>query len=113
MLFAVITSGSVKGMRQTEGQITKHKLVKRQMHGRCKIDLLEALVMGVRRYITFNFASEPKRDPLANGSIMLPGHIGHFGMLVMETIAKRWPISPLQSQLPSDCGCGFISLRPN
>jgi len=31
---------------QTEGQITKLKLVKRQMYGRAKIDLLEARVTG-------------------------------------------------------------------
>ena len=31
---------------QTEGQITKLKLVKRQMHGRAKIDLLEARLIG-------------------------------------------------------------------
>jgi transposase len=31
---------------QTEGQITKLKLVKRQMYGRAKIDLLEARLIG-------------------------------------------------------------------
>jgi transposase len=31
---------------QTEGQITKHKLVKRQMYGRAKLDLLEARLIG-------------------------------------------------------------------
>jgi transposase len=31
---------------QTEGQITKLKLVKRQMYGRAKIDLLQARLMG-------------------------------------------------------------------
>lgn len=31
---------------QTEGQITKLKLVKRQMYGREKIDLLQARVIG-------------------------------------------------------------------
>jgi transposase len=31
---------------QTEGQITKLKLVKRQMYGRAKIDLLEARIIG-------------------------------------------------------------------
>jgi transposase len=31
---------------QTEGQITKLKLFKRQMYGRGKIDLLQARVMG-------------------------------------------------------------------
>lgn len=31
---------------QTEGQITKLKLVKRQMYGRANIDLLEARVIG-------------------------------------------------------------------
>lgn len=31
---------------QTEGQITKLKLVKRQMYGRGKIDLLRARVIG-------------------------------------------------------------------
>lgn len=31
---------------QTEGQITKLKLVKRQMYGRGKLDLLHALVIG-------------------------------------------------------------------
>ncbi len=31
---------------QTEGQITKLKLVKRQMHGRGKLDLLQARLIG-------------------------------------------------------------------
>lgn len=31
---------------QTEGQITKLKLIKRQMYGRGKLDLLEARVIG-------------------------------------------------------------------
>jgi len=31
---------------QTEGQITKLKLVKRQMYGRAKIDLLQARLIG-------------------------------------------------------------------
>jgi transposase len=31
---------------QTEGQITKLKLVKRQMYGRAKIDLLQARLLG-------------------------------------------------------------------
>jgi transposase len=33
---------------QTEGQITKLKLVKRQMYGRGKIDLLQARVIGLQ-----------------------------------------------------------------
>jgi transposase len=41
---AAITSGWSNG--QTEGQITKLKLVKRQMYGRGKIDLLQARVVG-------------------------------------------------------------------
>ena len=41
---AAITSPWSKG--QTEGQITKLKLVKRQMYGRGKIDLLQARVIG-------------------------------------------------------------------
>lgn len=32
---------------QTEGQITKLKMVKRQMYGRAKVDLLEARLIGV------------------------------------------------------------------
>jgi len=31
---------------QTEGQITKLKLVKRQMYGRAKLDLLQARLIG-------------------------------------------------------------------
>lgn len=31
---------------QTEGQITKLKLIKRQMYGRGKLDLLEARILG-------------------------------------------------------------------
>jgi transposase len=42
---AAITSFWSNG--QTEGQITKLKLVKRQMYGRGKIDLLEARVVGL------------------------------------------------------------------
>jgi transposase len=43
---AAITSPWSNG--QTEGQITKLKLVKRQMYGRGKIDLLQARVIGAR-----------------------------------------------------------------
>jgi len=41
---AAITSPRSNG--QTEGQITKLKLVKRQMYGRGKLDLLQARVIG-------------------------------------------------------------------
>ncbi len=41
---AAITSSWSNG--QTEGQITKLKLVKRQMYGRGKIDLLQARLIG-------------------------------------------------------------------
>ena len=41
---AAITEPWSKG--QTEGQITKLKLVKRQMYGRAKIDLLQARLIG-------------------------------------------------------------------
>ena len=41
---AAITSPWSNG--QTEGQITKLKLVKRQMYGRGKIDLLQARLIG-------------------------------------------------------------------
>ena len=41
---AAITSPWSNG--QTEGQITKLKLVKRQMYGRGNIDLLQARVIG-------------------------------------------------------------------
>lgn len=40
---AIVTSWS---NGQTEGQITKPKLVKRQMYGRGKLDLLEARLVG-------------------------------------------------------------------
>jgi transposase len=41
---AAITSAWSNG--QTEGQITKLKLIKRQMHGRAKLDLLQARLIG-------------------------------------------------------------------
>jgi transposase len=41
---AAITMGWSNG--QTEGQITKLKLVKRQMYGRGKLDLLQARLVG-------------------------------------------------------------------
>ena len=41
---AAITSPWSNG--QTEGQITKLKLVKRQMYGRAKLDLLQARLIG-------------------------------------------------------------------
>ena len=41
---AAITSSWSNG--QTEGQITKLKLVKRQMYGRAKLDLLQARLIG-------------------------------------------------------------------
>lgn len=42
---AAITTSWSNG--QTEGQITKLKLVKRQMYGRAKLDLLQARLIGV------------------------------------------------------------------
>lgn len=49
---------------QTEGQITKLKLVKRQMYGRAKIDLLQARLTGAAEQhpIVIEFASEPSLD---------------------------------------------------
>jgi transposase len=44
-VWAAITSPWSNG--QTEGQITKLKLVKRQMYGRAKIDLLEARLLSI------------------------------------------------------------------
>jgi transposase len=41
---AAITTAWSNG--QTEGQITKLKLIKRQMYGRAKLDLLEARLVG-------------------------------------------------------------------
>ena len=37
---------SLRDNGQTEGQITKLKLVKRQMYGRGKLDLLQARLVG-------------------------------------------------------------------
>jgi transposase len=45
-LSAAISSGRSNG--QTEGEITKLKLIKRQMYGRGKFDLLQARVVGAR-----------------------------------------------------------------
>ena len=43
-VLAAITSPWSNG--QTEGQVTRLKLVKRQMYGRAKIDLLQARLLG-------------------------------------------------------------------
>ena len=48
--------------RRTEGQITKLKLVKRQMYGRAKLDLLQARLIG--NHGCTKVASEPKFDPV-------------------------------------------------
>jgi hypothetical protein len=45
---------------QTEGQITKPKLVKRQMYGRGKLDLLQASADQSRMSQFIEIASEPK-----------------------------------------------------
>lgn len=37
---------SPRSNRQTEGQITRLKLIKRQMYGRAKLDLLQARLIG-------------------------------------------------------------------
>lgn len=42
---------------QTEGQLTKLKLVKRQMYGRGKLDLLQARLIGA------NWSSELRQSP--------------------------------------------------
>jgi transposase len=38
--------GSLRSALKTEGQITKLKLVKRQIYGRAKLDLLKARLLG-------------------------------------------------------------------
>jgi transposase len=38
--------GAGQSNGQTEGQVNKLKMVKRQMHGRAKVDLLEARLIG-------------------------------------------------------------------
>ncbi len=43
---SALTVLKVSSNGQTEGQITKLKLVKRQMYGRGKLDLLEARLIG-------------------------------------------------------------------
>ena len=45
---------------QTEGQITKLKLIKRQMYGRGKLDLLEARIVG--RPDIIEIAPDPRYD---------------------------------------------------
>src|SRR5271169_6794939 len=57
---AAISSGWSNG--QTEGQICKLKLVKRQMYGRGKLDLLQARVIGARSSNRQRSASEPTFD---------------------------------------------------
>ena len=54
---------------QTEGQITKLKLVKRQMYGRAKIDLLQARLIGATRAAVniIEIASEPLLDAYSQG----------------------------------------------
>ena len=51
---------------QTEGQINRLKLVKRQMYGRAKIDLLQARLKTWRNII--EIASDPNFDPLRWGT---------------------------------------------
>ncbi len=62
---AIVTSWS---NGQTEGQITKLKLVKRQMYGRGKLDLLQARLIGVVTGQIIKCASEPilQADSRAN-----------------------------------------------
>jgi len=47
---------------QTEGQITRLKLVKRQMYGRGKLDLLQAKLIGARCQSFSKNAPEPNLD---------------------------------------------------
>jgi transposase len=54
---AAITSSCSNG--QTEGQITRLKLVRRQMYGRGNIDLLQARLQSPRNRSCTKFASEP------------------------------------------------------
>ena len=57
---AAISSNWSNG--QTEGQITKLKLVKRQMYGRGKLDLLQARLMAPREGLVIKIASEPNGE---------------------------------------------------
>ena len=59
---------------QTEGQITKLKLVKRQMYGRAKLDLLRARLLAQRNVSCIESESEPKIDP---GSVVIARTAGN------------------------------------
>lgn len=48
---------------QTEGQITRLKLVKRQMYGRAKLDLLEARLIGAGGGNRIESQPDPNHDP--------------------------------------------------
>ena len=54
---------------QVEAQIMKLKLVKRQMYGRAKIDLLEAARRHLISDVVIKYASEPKLDADTRGQI--------------------------------------------
>src|SRR6266404_4737133 len=47
---------------QVEAQITKLKLVKRQMYGRAKLDLLQARLIGATGHRLYQIAPEPRLD---------------------------------------------------
>ena len=53
---------------QTEGQVTRLKLVKRQMYGRGKIDLLEARLIGAPCREISEIASDPKLHAANHGT---------------------------------------------
>jgi len=83
---------------QTEGQITKLKLVKRQMYGRGKLDLLQARLIGPHDADCTKFASEPffHADPqLASDSspssdpIALSQKVGRPIFILEDAVRQR------------------------
>jgi len=92
---AAITEPCSNG--QTEGQITKLKLVKRQMYGRGKLDLLRARLVGALR----NVSAAPKVSQSQNwtpNNIMGKSNGGHF--LVLATGARIIQAPDREAELP-------------
>nr|WP_157949125.1 hypothetical protein [Neorhizobium huautlense] len=78
---------------QTEGEITKLKVEKRQIYGRGKIDLLQARVIAPDRPLTTKIASEPFWEPIRVPLSIMPA-VGPASLPSSELAPERLGHAP-------------------
>ena len=102
---------------QTEGQITKLKLVKRQMYGRGKLDLLEARLIGARWWPASPNARQSQYS--ASNSQSAATNAANYALVTAwlsirkPSRSTRWPVPPRHSRHRHPSGTARQGSQPS